>query len=114
MSTPTRLPRFRNSNQKYTDVEIKVTDQFVIDGFVLRIVEGAVCRHNSVRQQVQAVNADAGVHRTYDNADRIRDSLEKDTPAIRPVSPKPDQSARLVSLQRIGGLHHRYDWQQAA
>jgi hypothetical protein len=39
---------------------------------------------------------------------------EKDTPVMRPVSSKPDQSARLVSLRRVGGLHHRYDWQDAA
>jgi hypothetical protein len=51
---------------------------------------------------------------SYYHVDRIHDSLEKDTPAMRPVSSKPDQSARLVSFQRIGGLHHRYDWQQAA
>ena len=51
---------------------------------------------------------------SYYHADRIHDSLEKDTPATRPVSSKPDQSAQLVSFPRIGGLHHRYDWQQAA
>ena len=51
---------------------------------------------------------------SYYHADRIHDSLEKDTPAMRPVSSKPNQSARLVSFPRIGGLHHRYDWQQAA
>ena len=51
---------------------------------------------------------------SYYHRDRIHDSLEKDAPAIPPVSVKPDQSARLVSFQRIGGLHHRYDWQQAA
>jgi hypothetical protein len=51
---------------------------------------------------------------SYYHADRIHDYLEKDTPAMRPVSSKPDSSARLVSLQRFGGLHHRYDWQQAA
>jgi hypothetical protein len=51
---------------------------------------------------------------SYYHVDRIHDSLEKDTPAMRPVSSKPDQSARLVSLKRIGGLHHRYDWQEAA
>ena len=51
---------------------------------------------------------------SYYHADRIHDSLEKDTPAMQPVSCKPDPSARLVSVQRIGGLHHRYDWQQAA
>jgi transposase InsO family protein len=51
---------------------------------------------------------------SYYHADRIHDSLEKDSPAMRPVSCKPDPSARLVSFPRIGGLHHRYDWQQAA
>jgi len=51
---------------------------------------------------------------SYYHRDRIYDSLEKDAPAMRPVSSKPDQSARLVSLRRVGGLHHRYDWQQAA
>jgi putative transposase len=51
---------------------------------------------------------------SYYHANRIHDSLEKDTPAVRPVSSKPNQSARLVSLRRIGGLHHRYEWQQAA
>jgi putative transposase len=51
---------------------------------------------------------------SYYHADRIHDSLEKDTPAMRPVSSKPGQSAHLASLPRVGGLHHRYDWQQAA
>jgi hypothetical protein len=51
---------------------------------------------------------------SYYHADRIHDSLEKDTPAMRPISPKPDISANLISFPRIGGLHHRYSWQQAA
>jgi len=37
---------------------------------------------------------------SYYHADRIHDSLEKDTPARRPISSKPHQSARLVSLPR--------------
>src|SRR5207245_261668 len=49
---------------------------------------------------------------SYYHADRIHDSLEKDTPAMRPVSFKPNQSAPLVSFPRMGGLHHRYNWQQ--
>jgi hypothetical protein len=53
-------------------------------------------------------------HISYYHADRIHDSLEKDAPAKRPVSSKPSQSAWLVSSPRIGGLHHRYDWQKAA
>jgi transposase InsO family protein len=51
---------------------------------------------------------------SYYRADRIHDSLEKDTPAKRPVSVKPDQSVQLISFPRLGGLHHRYDWRQAA
>ncbi len=51
---------------------------------------------------------------SYYHADRIHDSLGKDTPATRPVSPRPGQSARLVSFPRMGGLHHQYDWQKAA
>src|SRR5437879_171123 len=51
---------------------------------------------------------------SYYHADRIHDSLEKDTPAGRPISCKSDQSAGLVSVPRMRGLHHRYDWQQAA
>jgi transposase InsO family protein len=50
---------------------------------------------------------------SYYHADRIHDSLEKDTPAMRPVSSKPNQSVRLLSFPRVGGLHHRYDWEQA-
>jgi putative transposase len=51
---------------------------------------------------------------SYYHEDRIHDSLEKDTPAMRPVASKQNQSARLLSFPRIGGLHHRYDWHEAA
>jgi putative transposase len=51
---------------------------------------------------------------SYYNEDRIHDSLEKDSPASRIVSSKPGPSANLISFPRVGGLHHRYDWQQAA
>jgi len=136
----------------------------VSDAFSMLVVAAqiaAVCRQNSVRWQIQAVNVvvgtdayaiksgpmisfligflaflnaffgsrcslgleilnDAHLRRlirdyiSYYHADRIHDSLEKDTPAMRPVSSKPGPAARLVSLPGIGGLHHRYDWQQAA
>ena len=51
---------------------------------------------------------------SYYHTDRIHDSLQKDSPAMRPVSHKPDQSSPLASFPRVGGLHHRYDWRQAA
>lgn len=51
---------------------------------------------------------------SYYHDDRIHDSLEKDSPVTRAVSNKPDPSANLISFPRVGGLHHRYEWQQAA
>lgn len=51
---------------------------------------------------------------SYYHADRIHDSLEKDSPEKRGVCHKPDHSSHLISFPRVGGLHHRYDWQQAA
>ena len=51
---------------------------------------------------------------SYYHEDRPHDALEKDSPMMRPVSGKPSQFARLVSFPRVGGLHHRYEWQQAA
>jgi len=51
---------------------------------------------------------------SYYHGDRTHDGLNKDTPATRAVAPKPTESARLVAYLRLGGLHHRYDWQQAA
>jgi putative transposase len=51
---------------------------------------------------------------SYYHEDRIHDSLEKDSPATRAVSNRPDSQVKLISLPRVGGLHHRYDWQQAA
>jgi putative transposase len=50
----------------------------------------------------------------YYHIDRTHDGLEKDTPATRPVVLKSTESACLVSFRRVGGLHHRYDWQQVA
>lgn len=50
----------------------------------------------------------------YYHQDRIHDSLGKDTPEGRPVEPKPDDKARVISLARLGGLHHRYAWRRAA
>jgi len=51
---------------------------------------------------------------SYNHADRIHNSLGKDTQVMRSVSTKPHPSAIVVSFRRVGGLHHRYDWQQAA
>ena len=49
----------------------------------------------------------------YYHVDRTHDSLGKDTPNCRPIEAKPD-GAELISLPRVGGLHHRYAWKASA
>jgi hypothetical protein len=51
---------------------------------------------------------------SYFHEDRIHDSLGKDTPNHRPVQNKPCPKATVISSVRLGGLPHRYSWQEAA
>ena len=53
-----------------------------------------------------------GYFKYYHN-DRTHLSLEKDTPTGRPVQEKPE-SGKVIALPRMGGLHHRYEWREAA
>jgi putative transposase len=50
----------------------------------------------------------------YHHEDRIHDSLNKDTPNRRPVEKQPSPTAQVRSRGRLGGLHHRYSWPEAA
>ena len=50
----------------------------------------------------------------YYHDDRTHLSLGKDPPARRAVSCQPTSTAKVTSLPRIGGLHHRYEWADAA
>jgi putative transposase len=51
---------------------------------------------------------------TYYNEDRTHIGVGKDSSCGRPVEQSPGREAKLVSLPRVGGLHHRYAWRQAA
>jgi transposase InsO family protein len=50
----------------------------------------------------------------YYHDDRVHDALGKDTPNHRAIENKPAENAVVVSMPRLGGLHHRYGWRQAA
>ena len=50
----------------------------------------------------------------YHYDDRIHDSLDKDTPNRRIVEDKPSPASPIFSTPRLGGLHHRYSWGDAA
>jgi transposase InsO family protein len=43
----------------------------------------------------------------YYNAERVHTQLQ-DAPAGRPTQTRPSPDAKVVGLQRVGGLHHRY------
>jgi putative transposase len=45
----------------------------------------------------------------YYHADRTHLGLKKETPAGREVEKNADAGNRVVSMPRLGGLHHRYD-----
>ena len=51
---------------------------------------------------------------TYHHQDRLHGSLEKNAPNRRPVERRPEGHAKVISMARLGGLHHRYGWAQAA
>lgn len=50
----------------------------------------------------------------YYHNDRTHLSLGKDPPYERAVCAPPSATARVGSAPRIGGLHHRYEWREAA
>jgi hypothetical protein len=50
----------------------------------------------------------------YYHNDRTHLSLGKDPPCERAVCAQLSANAKVTSLARIGGLHHRYEWRAAA
>jgi transposase InsO family protein len=49
----------------------------------------------------------------YYNAERVHTRL-RDAPHGRPLEPRSSPGAEVVGLPRVGGLHHRYVWREAA
>jgi transposase InsO family protein len=49
----------------------------------------------------------------YYNDERVHTSIA-DAPSGRPVESRPSDSAEVVGLPRVGGLHHRYGWRKAS
>ena len=49
----------------------------------------------------------------YYHQDRTHLGIGKETPAGRSVLEKPE-NGKLIALPRLGGLHHRYEWEDAA
>ncbi len=50
----------------------------------------------------------------YYHEDRTHDGLDKDTPDRRAVEVRKAVHSRVVAMPRVGGLHHRYTWREAA
>jgi hypothetical protein len=50
----------------------------------------------------------------YYHTDRCHMGLDGDAPDGRSVTPRPSPTAKVISLPRVGGLQHRYEWRDAA
>ena len=50
----------------------------------------------------------------YYNEDSCHLSLNKDSPEPRPVQQRPSPEAKVIAIPRVGGIHHRYEWRDAA
>lgn len=55
-----------------------------------------------------------GEYVKYHQIDRCHLSLAKDAPEQRPVQQRPPGDAQVIAFPRVGGIHHRYEWKQAA
>jgi putative transposase len=49
----------------------------------------------------------------YYNADRVHTRIQ-DSPEGRAIESRSSMNAKVVGLPRVGGLHHRYVWKEAA
>ncbi len=50
----------------------------------------------------------------YYNQDRTHCGLNKDVPIERLVQTKAFIDSKIIKLSRVGGLHNRYQWKEAA
>jgi putative transposase len=50
----------------------------------------------------------------YYNKDRCHLFLNRDSPLGRKVQQKPSESGKVISISKLSGLQHRYQWQKTA
>jgi len=50
----------------------------------------------------------------YYNKNRCHLSLNRDSPLGRTIQDKPSESSNVVSVPKLSGLQHKYEWKQAA
>ena len=50
----------------------------------------------------------------YYHHDKTHYGFGKDTPVERPIQPRPTKRAKVIEFPRVGGLHYRYEWKEAA
>ncbi len=50
----------------------------------------------------------------YYNQDRTHYCLDKEVPTGRQIQRKLSKNSKIKKLPRVGGLHNRYQWEEAA
>jgi putative transposase len=71
------------------------------------LLDHVIVLHEKHRQRLLREYVD------YYNADWVHTQL-RDSPAGRPTERRPSSEARIIGKPRVGGLHHRYEWREAA
>ncbi len=51
---------------------------------------------------------------TYYNESRCHYNLDKDAPLYRESQKRKNEKSKLIAIPQVGGLHHRYEWKNAA
>jgi putative transposase len=51
---------------------------------------------------------------SYCSKDRCHLTLNRDSPLGRKIQQKPIESAKVISISKLGGLQHRYEWGKIA
>ncbi len=80
--------------------------EFLGDPFAVVLGHVIVCNEQHLRRLLRDYVA-------YYNAERVHTRL-RDAPAGRSSETRPSPDARVAGLRRVGGLHHRYVWREAA
>lgn len=106
--------RKRVKNMGITEVKISPRSPWQ-NPFVERLI-GSIrreCLDHVIVLNAEHLRSILSEYLDYYHHDRTHLSLGKDTPSGRAVEKRPE-SGKVVALPRLGGLHHRYEWREAA
>jgi len=118
---PEARPRWRNFLRNHREV-LAAMDFFTVPTATFRVLYVFFVIHHARRDLLDHVIVLNERHLqrllaelvAYDHDDRTHLGPSKGTPSMRAATLRPNRDAEIAGHQRLGGLHHRYEWRQAA